>query len=95
MPTRSYIAAPACVIYTYHGRRHLDGKHVVFGAVTKGMGLVKLVESYGSSGGDTSADVRIADCGQQNHIIPSTLPYAFEKITHVVKQHGFPATSGP
>jgi peptidylprolyl isomerase len=42
----------------------LDGKHVVFGNVTKGLDVVKAVESYGSSGGKTSAVITIADCGQ-------------------------------
>eukprot|EP00959_Pyramimonas_sp_CCMP1952_P242950 5078344-Pyramimonas_sp.AAC.1 len=42
----------------------LDGKHVVFGSVTKGMEVVKAVESVGSADGRTSRDVVIADCGQ-------------------------------
>lgn len=43
---------------------HLDGKHVVFGEVTKGMGLVRFIESLGSSSGETSKKVTIADCGE-------------------------------
>jgi hypothetical protein len=42
----------------------LDGKHVVFGRVVKGMDVVKAVERVGSQSGKTSAPVIIADCGQ-------------------------------
>ena len=42
----------------------LDGKHVVFGNVTKGMEVVKAVEKVGSGSGKTAKAVVIADCGQ-------------------------------
>ena len=42
----------------------LDGKHVVFGSVTKGMDVVKAIEAVGSSSGKTTKQVMIADCGQ-------------------------------
>lgn len=42
----------------------LDGKHVVFGSVTKGMDIVKNIEKVGSSSGKTTKQVVIADCGQ-------------------------------
>mmetsp|Transcript_7097 Transcript_7097/g.9883 ORF Transcript_7097/g.9883 Transcript_7097/m.9883 type:complete len:174 (+) Transcript_7097:39-560(+) len=42
----------------------LDGKHVVFGNVTKGLDVVKAVEAVGSSSGRTSKPVVVADCGQ-------------------------------
>ena len=42
----------------------LDGKHVVFGAVTKGMSVVREMEAAGSQAGQTKRAVVIADCGQ-------------------------------
>lgn len=42
----------------------LDGKHVVFGEVTKGMDVVKKVEGRGSQSGKTNGKITIADCGQ-------------------------------
>ena len=41
----------------------LDGKHVVFGSVTKGMDVVKAIEAVGSQNGKTSQKVVIKDCG--------------------------------
>ncbi|CAK0779339.1 hypothetical protein CVIRNUC_004748 [Coccomyxa viridis] len=41
----------------------LDMKHVVFGQVIEGFGVVKAAEACGSRSGETSFDVMIADCG--------------------------------
>merc|ERR1712000_229364 len=42
----------------------LDGAHVVFGAVTEGLDVVKKIESYGSKDGKTKVEIKIVDCGQ-------------------------------
>ncbi|ORZ17986.1 peptidyl-prolyl cis-trans isomerase-like protein [Absidia repens] len=42
----------------------LDGKHVVFGQVTKGMDVLKTVESYGSQTGKTKKEIKVTNCGQ-------------------------------
>ena len=46
----------------------LDGKHVVFGKVTEGMDVVRAMEAVGSGSGKTSAEVKIASCGE----VPAT-----------------------
>jgi peptidylprolyl isomerase len=42
---------------------HLDGRHVVFGAVEQGFDIVKLIETFGSRSGEPSRKVTIAKCG--------------------------------
>lgn len=41
-----------------------DGKHVVFGKVVEGMGVVRAIEQVGSDSGRTRVEVKIADSGQ-------------------------------
>jgi cyclophilin family peptidyl-prolyl cis-trans isomerase len=42
----------------------LDGKHVVFGKVTKGSELVKQIEALGTGSGKTRSKVEISNSGQ-------------------------------
>lgn len=41
----------------------LDGKHTVFGKVTKGMNVIDAVEKLGSQSGRPSTEVTISECG--------------------------------
>lgn len=43
---------------------HLDGKHVVFGKVVKGMDIIRKVEQVGTTDGKPSGIVKIVDCGE-------------------------------
>jgi peptidylprolyl isomerase len=42
----------------------LDGRHVVFGEVTKGMDVVKKIEAFGTQSGKPRSPVTITDSGE-------------------------------
>ena len=42
----------------------LDGKHTVFGRISKGKDIMKQVEKYGKQDGKPSAAIVLVDCGQ-------------------------------
>ena len=42
----------------------LDGKHTVFGEVTKGADVIANIEAEGSNSGQTRQEITIADCGE-------------------------------
>eukprot|EP00322_Chrysochromulina_rotalis_P006861 CAMPEP_0115890540 /NCGR_PEP_ID=MMETSP0287-20121206/33404_1 /TAXON_ID=412157 /ORGANISM="Chrysochromulina rotalis, Strain UIO044" /LENGTH=267 /DNA_ID=CAMNT_0003347315 /DNA_START=11 /DNA_END=815 /DNA_ORIENTATION=- len=46
----------------FNPQPHLNGKHVVFGRIVKGLEGIDEIEAVGSRGGQTSAEVRIAMC---------------------------------
>ena len=42
----------------------LDGKHVVFGNIVRGMDVLKQIEMLGSADGKPAEPVTIIECGQ-------------------------------
>ncbi|GAV89564.1 Pro_isomerase domain-containing protein [Cephalotus follicularis] len=48
----------------FNRQPHLDGKHVVFGKVVKGMEIVKKIELAGAASGNPTQSVKIVDCGE-------------------------------
>lgn len=47
---------------TFTPTPHLDGKHVVFGAVEAGWSTLMMMEGAGSDAGNTNTPVTIVDC---------------------------------
>ncbi len=47
---------------TFTPTPHLDGKHVVFGAVEAGWSTLMMMEGAGSDAGNTNVPVTILDC---------------------------------
>mmetsp|Transcript_27072 Transcript_27072/g.31055 ORF Transcript_27072/g.31055 Transcript_27072/m.31055 type:complete len:102 (+) Transcript_27072:690-995(+) len=45
----------------------LDERHVIFGRVTNGMNVVRLIENCGNSSGTVSESIKIERCGIQEN----------------------------
>ncbi|EPS61145.1 hypothetical protein M569_13654 [Genlisea aurea] len=71
---------------TFKRQPHLDGKHVVFGKVAKGMDVIRKVEHLGTADGRPSGIVKIVDCGEmpqektQNSVKTEKVPEKSKKL---------------
>ncbi|XP_024018859.1 peptidyl-prolyl cis-trans isomerase CYP63 isoform X2 [Morus notabilis] len=70
---------------TFRRQPHLDGKHVVFGKVVKGMNIIEKIEQEGTADGKPSGIVKIVDCGETS---ASKIQTAVEKETGKKKKSG-------
>lgn len=61
---------------TFKRQPHLDGKHVVFGKVVKGIEILKKIELAGTAEGKPARPVKIVDCGKTSE---SKIPDAVGK----------------
>ncbi|GMH44063.1 hypothetical protein BSKO_11997 [Bryopsis sp. KO-2023] len=66
----------------------LDGKHVVFGKVSEGMGVIKRVELCGSKNGKTIKSVAISACGQVEARLGTALKVQKEKVELAALKEG-------
>ncbi|KAK9807368.1 hypothetical protein WJX73_007775 [Symbiochloris irregularis] len=67
---------------------HLDGKHVVFGQVLMGMGVVRLIENLPTAGDKPTKHVAIMDCGELSPTDASTWQ---GRTTPSLEVGGYPA----